>query len=274
MTRQQFFKEKSLPKEKLEIKTKKRFGIFKSDMQNVIIKLFIVAIKIPFTKEGFKECWREKSKLKEASVDYFYHLYVPSYNYLGNILVVDNLNPVSKDSALISGYFKEAFKDRGSWNSVLLENLIEKSAFTKFLENHLTDKEYWLNIIKTPRIPSSSCHGDFHIGNIGQKNGRLFFIDWSNYRRASSRYFDLLDFCAYNPEKSWVKTFFDEENIKNSEKILGEKIPKEILIGYAVWRAAKDIRELIDFGNLNPEKIRKHKDFLLNLKKFIENKTV
>ena len=96
----------------------------------------------------------------------------------------------------------------------------------------------------------------------------MFFIDWSNYNEAGSRYFDLLDFYVSKPEKSWTLSIFESKNIELSGNIIKEQITDDVVIGYCLWKMSKELRQLKTYGKITENKKQKYMDLLNRLEHF------
>jgi len=227
-------------------------------------------LKIPYNWGGWKESVREKKRLREALTDPFFKEFIPPYTFFGPVkrtIYLECLN--QNQDILIESYFKRAFADRGKWRMEKINELIEFTSLAKFV--NLYFKSNFLNLMNSLSMPLSSTHGDFYKENIMNDGEKLFFIDWSNFSSKASRYFDLIDYYLFSKNSSWLSEFKNSlrSSILNNKlkEILGEELPGDYFLSFAIWKSAKEIREMYDFKKLNREKIKKYVtffEFLLN----------
>jgi thiamine kinase-like enzyme len=127
---------------------------------------------------------------------------------------------------------------------------------------------FWENYFYSAKMPQSSAHGDFHVGNILSKGGKLLFIDWTNFRSRSSRYFDLFNYDIFSQREentSWVERWHKEYIEHKKSSIREIEISRSHVIGFAIWRVSAEIEILTARKKLTPQKIRKYKDLIISL---------
>ena len=115
------------------------------------------------------------------------------------------------------------------------------------------------------RLPGSSAHGDFILGNIVHRNGALALIDWDCYRSNSSF---LLDVCHFYVDglcrataKSWTRVVFEEFlDCREAERAIARfELPLAACVGpYAVNRSALEIAQTPGLPTMTGGQIEKH----------------
>jgi thiamine kinase-like enzyme len=169
----------------------------------------------------------------------------------------------------IKEYFKIAFHDSSEWKDAKLKDLVEYEHFMAFILKYMPQEHlFWENYFYSAKMPQSSAHGDFHVGNILSKGGKLLFIDWTNFRSRSSRYFDLFNYDIFSQREentSWVERWHKEYIEHKKSSIREIEISRSHVIGFAIWRVSAEIEILTARKKLTPQKIRKYKDLIISL---------
>ncbi|TSC92208.1 MAG: hypothetical protein CEN91_532, partial [Candidatus Berkelbacteria bacterium Licking1014_85] len=185
----------------------KNLKIEKRNTKVFIIKTKNKVIKIPYTPKSWKENQQEMAVIKEVQEDPHFFSYLLEYKYIFGCPITRRFSPIKEsreNKRLVRKYFQKAFQDAGAWGKKPLRYLLDADFFLDFILKSVPASQYCLaRFIDTNRVPQSSAHSDFHQKNILAEGDKLYFIDWSRYKRNSSRYFDLLDFYVYLKGKKY-----------------------------------------------------------------------
>ncbi len=225
--------------------------------------------KIPITVSGYQEMRTEKKRWEQILNDTHFSKYLPRYrNFLG-MQIAQRLDKVeTPDNVLIKDYFKQSFTEKDSWGPVTLDKVVAQEHLTRFMRDFMPEHERPItDMLKKILVPLSSAHGDFYLDNILTDGYRLFLIDWVRYNVNSSRYFDLIDFLIFSEKvggQSWMSVW---EKLYQSKPpaIFGIRVTPNIILAYAFWKMAEEIKTLYQRGKMGKEKSKKYENFSFKL---------
>jgi hypothetical protein len=237
-----------------------------TQMNYLVSRVFNWVYKIPFSLGAFHELGREKQNLGLAQKDEFFSQHVPVYKVVGGVLKVkymDHINTSPRHLALINKYFSQAFKDYHLWQNIPIEELIDSELLSRTLDAEVFST--FASILTLISVPLSSAHGDFHSGNIFVNDGSIYIIDWPNYNKKSSRYFDLIQYyIMVNGYLTWFEGIKALLNDKDQVlELNGVKVSKQIIFAYGVWQLASDIELIISYGWVTEKKRMKYNEIAL-----------
>ena len=110
------------------------------------------------------------------------------------------------------------------------------------ITNFLINEKKKLNFLKKKvgifQILETQCHGDFYYKNILKNKNNIILIDWNNYQKKGSIYFDLINYLVFSKKNyngSWYQSW------KNNYRILKTKFPKKYVNSYVLWKVSQDL---------------------------------
>ena len=235
------------------------FFVKKTDMKVLVIGFFWKVIKIALNDGAKRELELEAEAIKKASENEIYAPYVPRASKKGRFLFMEMLKPASEEMIVL---FFSDHKDLLYKPEKPLKELIEYETLLNFLNENQISPDFYKKYLEETKFPSSPSHGDFHQGNIMQKKGKLYFIDWSHFKEESSFIFDFYDYHVVGDGSSpWFESVLNylDENMPSISTI---KIDTDTIISYSIWKSAKELRALNTYGKLSESKVEKYKKIL------------
>lgn len=127
-------------------------------------------------------------------------------------------------------------------------------------------------ILKYTKLPSTSAHGDLHMGNMIELDGKLKIIDWSMYNRNGSFITDYIHYFihkdAQSNKYSWTRAILKDNAPLNRLSLLLNININILKLTYAISRIHGEISQLQKLHLISERQIQKY-NFVL--KKLIKN---
>lgn len=205
-----------------------------------VIRINDTVYKIGFNSRGRKAVLSEFLILKDVKKDVFFSEYALSAKYNGLFLKMKYAEAIAgfEPNQYFQKYFSVCPDDKDA-----VKNLIchaELNRVTSLLSPRV--REALSAFCENFYLPKFQTHGDFHSGNILNTIEGVYFLDWGNYRKNGSPYFDLIHYLIFQRQAgAWTKRV---ENFwkSNVSRLYGIDISKNIILAYALHMITQDIK--------------------------------
>jgi hypothetical protein len=211
----------------------------------------------------------EENNNRRASTDLFWRGFVVPAKRFGNALISRRYPAASAvHYAAIKRLIEDKLAVLASADRAPASELIDLAPVAQLADLPSVDIDlaFIVGAASCHRLPVSSSHGDFFVGNMVWRNGQLGLIDWDSYRARSSFVLDVVHFHVNILQlqlggKSWTELVLDEVPRDARVGLLASKFGvsvKGLLLIYALDRTSREIAQEGGVGKLGPAKLAKY----------------
>jgi hypothetical protein len=220
--------------------------------------------KIPLELKSFLNLFKENKNISNVKIDTFFKNFLGESKYYYFCRKICKYSKLSGDKDFLEKFKKDFFKK----NLKLKKKKIKDFDFFDHIENFLMNEKKKLNFLKkkigTLQILETQCHGDFYYKNILRNKNNIILIDWNNYQKKGSIYFDLINFLVFS-KKNYKGSWF--QSWKNNYHMLNAKFPKKYVNSYVLWKVSQDLASQKTTHRLRNKMTNIVNNFTIHLKK-------
>ena len=215
--------------------------------------------KIPISLNSFWNLYKEHENIKKVKIDEFYRDFLEESKYYYFFKKIKKYSKLSikQNNNFINFYQKNFFKKKKK----LKKQKIVNSKFFSNIKTIFKKEQRIINVLKKKfkkyLFLETHCHGDLYFKNILKDKNKIILIDWNNYQKKGSIYFDVINYLVFSKKLykgSWYDTW------KKNNKLLKKKYPKIYVNSYVLWKVSQDL----DTQKINHRLIKKLKNIIKN----------